>query len=567
MSEERLSVIEDLLQSLDKRLRRVEVAAGLQVPSFKPTVQTPSETPSPRPPAPSTPSAPPPRPVTQVHEESFYPSSRPSSGGWLGAVGVLFFILAASFFVKLAIEAGWLTPRRQLAGLYIFGMSLIFIGFRLKSKDAAYASLLPGAGVVILYMAGYAGHLYYHLYGFVEATFITCAISGYSLFLFTFFKHEFFLIAAICGTYSVPLLIAKYNVPPIYIRTYFLIWDLVYASGALYLGRRNMIALAAYLAIGVSTITFWPESIRHDSAKLWPEVIFQTAQFVLLAVAVAIFSIKQHLPLTQREAWQFFPVLLLFYVIQYSNIEAINKDFAPFASLLFAAFLFGLYAYARKKIAASLPSTPVIAFAVSLFTLHALYLELLPDWTSPWFALALVVVFFILRDRLPYTTFWTTYLLLFGIFGYEYVALFEHSAHNRNFEHFILQFIYCSLFFALYYVREKENEVFILALAFAQGLSGLKLISEIIADSPADRYMASGLWAGLALGSILVAMKVRDRLLAKAAVAIFALVSVKVLFSDISSSGAITRVIGLVVIGALLYSGGLLLRQIDNWKE
>ncbi|MEZ4755021.1 MAG: DUF2339 domain-containing protein [Bdellovibrionota bacterium] len=169
----------------------------------------------------------------------------------LGAVGVFFFILAASFFIKLAIDSGWLTPLRQFTGAVIFGCSLIALGFKLKKRDLEYSALLPGAGVVVLFMSAYAGHLYYQLYSSSIAIFLAAAISLLSLYLFTFFAYELFLVVAIVGTYLVPLLISDVSASLAGICLYFLFWAVLYCLCAIYLKRRLLISVASYFAIVV----------------------------------------------------------------------------------------------------------------------------------------------------------------------------------------------------------------------------------------------------------------------------------------------------------------------------
>ncbi len=123
--------LESAIGGLNKRLTAIELRLGIvsspiinKTPHEPQTVQAPSG-------------------------HSKEKSSASQSGSWLASVGMLFFVLAASFFIKLAIDSGWLTPERQLVGAFLFGLGLIGFGIHLKSKDSSYASFLPGAGVVI----------------------------------------------------------------------------------------------------------------------------------------------------------------------------------------------------------------------------------------------------------------------------------------------------------------------------------------------------------------------------------------------------------------------------------
>ena len=68
------------------------------------------------------------------------------TGNWLGAVGVICFVFAAGFIIKLAVESGWLTPARQVGLAFLLGCSLIALGSHLFNKDQAYANFLLAGG-------------------------------------------------------------------------------------------------------------------------------------------------------------------------------------------------------------------------------------------------------------------------------------------------------------------------------------------------------------------------------------------------------------------------------------
>ena len=67
-------------------------------------------------------------------------AARPADGtslatsilGWGGALAL---VLAASYLVRLAIDAGWLTPMRQVALAGMAGLGLIGAGFWLRRAD------------------------------------------------------------------------------------------------------------------------------------------------------------------------------------------------------------------------------------------------------------------------------------------------------------------------------------------------------------------------------------------------------------------------------------------------
>ena len=239
--------------------------------------------------------------------------------GWasvLGSAGALALVLAASYLIRLAIHAGWLTPAVQVCAAAVFGILLIGAGFALKRINHRYAGLLPAAGVAILFLAVYGAHLLYHLTsgrGAAGAVIVVCATS---LALCAAFESDLYALFAVAASYSAPFLIL--------------------------------------LALYVALVGF--DALAGRQQLIWHELVeFQTVQAVIFAVGVTVFAIRWRAPLDEQAALVHLPALLLFYGLQYLVLKAHVPDAAPWiaiASVLAAALL---YVVPRMAFSARLP--------------------------------------------------------------------------------------------------------------------------------------------------------------------------------------------------------------------
>jgi uncharacterized membrane protein len=497
--------------------------------------------------------------------------NKAQGGMWLAGVGIFFFILAVSFFIKLAVESGWLTPARQLFGAVLFGFALVVSGFRLKGRDHQYAGFLPAAGIVVLFMAAYAGHLYWGLYTAQTSIFLIALVSFFTLYIFRQFEHDFFLVAAVCGSYFIPLFLGHADIDPFSLCLYFLFWDLLYCICAVLLGRRLLIGLTSYLALGVWFITF--ESSGSAVHFSWQYAIwFQTAQFLLFSSAVAFFSVKRKIELKAGEAWAFFPVLLLFYTIQYATLSDAVPETAAWVSLGFAAILFAIYRWAEQRLnKGSLESEPVVITFIGFTLFHAFYLELLPRDLCPWFGLLMIpFAGWFAKSRFPYNRFWPAYFLIYAVIFSEYSRTF-FAAGTPTQENILLNLLFFAMLFFIYRAKKpaqtKDDWMLLLLLAVGQLLSGLERLADQYAKnfSLESAYLTSSLWAIAGFVMLLLARAWRDAMLARAAILVLGLVAGKVLFFDISASGSLARIIALVIIGGLMYAAGLVWRHIGEW--
>ena len=77
-------------------------------------------------------------------------------------------------------------------------------------------------------------------------------------------------------------------------------------------------------------------------------------------------------------------------------------------------------------------------------------------------------------------------------------------------------------------------------------------------------FVVSIVWAILAIASLLIGIKIKDKLLGNSALLIFAVSSGKVLLYDLSDSATLIRIGCLLVLGIALYAGGWLYKKINE---
>ncbi len=137
-------------------------------------------------------------------------------------LGGIFFVLAAYFCVKYAIEHNFLTPQIRIAmavgfGVALFALGLAFYGVRFanalslpSAMSARIAETLIGSASVVEFFAIYGGHALYGFFGEMLSFALLCAVSFGALFL----TLRFGLIVGIfglAGGFATPFLISTDN--------------------------------------------------------------------------------------------------------------------------------------------------------------------------------------------------------------------------------------------------------------------------------------------------------------------------------------------------------------------
>ncbi len=108
------------------------------------------------------------------------------AGRWLNRIGIVALFLAASFFIKLAIENDWIGPTGQVAiGLVIGTVLLGFSQWLLGRGYLYFSEGIAGLGAGVLYLSLWAGWDYYKLFpqsvGFIGMILVTAAMMGLSI--------------------------------------------------------------------------------------------------------------------------------------------------------------------------------------------------------------------------------------------------------------------------------------------------------------------------------------------------------------------------------------------------
>lgn len=535
-------ITDERLRALEQRLERIENALGVN-----------------RAPAPS---ATAPVPSVIAETQAVPPSSRSST--WLAIVAVLCFVLAAGFMIKLTVESGWLTPARQLIMAAMFGFALVGAGAVFRSRDRAYASYLPAAGVIVLYLASFAAYRFHGLLSFETALVASAAVSGFCVWLYTRVGDEIYALTAAIGTYVAPLLLGV-GAQADFVLNYYVLCSVAFAVISAWLDTRLLAIAASYLAIGLT---------RYVGGGLAPET-----QAVCLALNFGAFLIATYLhtrqrgrALTEGEAWAFLPALLLFYSFEYQALEKILPAWAPWISLSFAAIVFALYFLARKFTAGSLKSGPAVWAFVTVILFHSLYMELLPEDVRPWLFTAIMLIFAFWPERfaakdpkdLP---FFPAAALLIVLVAEYFVVLSRLWNSTEEFWLIVSGASFTSLWLAISFgnrkgTRLKELNLALLGAAHILAILGLyRLVHDF------GSLEVSAVWLVYAVAVILFAMLLKDATMARSAMLVLALAAGKALLYDAASAPTLIRVLCLVLTGAVLYGCGFLLRRISHWNK
>ncbi|MCP5155935.1 MAG: DUF2339 domain-containing protein [Ectothiorhodospiraceae bacterium] len=476
--------------------------------------------------------------------------------GWSGASAL---VLAAAYLVRLALDAGWLTPPRQVGAAALGGLVLVAVGLGLRRHAPRYASLLPAAGVVVLFLAVYGAHLHYALIGPALATGATVAICLLALVLGRVFANDVYVLFAVLGAYATPFLSPALRADLLDLVLYYSAWSVLFCTCSLWLGGRRAYLIAMYLAV-VGFDLVW----RDGGGEDWVgAVVYQLVQFLLFTATAAGYSVRHASPMSREEAWSHLPALLFFYVVVWTTLDAHVAQWAPWFAFASVLVVVGAYFLVRDRIpGGDHAGAMVVSAYATLVVVHAGYAELVPDALQPWVALAALIGagVWVGRGALERHAAWPVLAGVGLVAGASYLRLVADVDMGGVPAADALYVAHALVLYAAYALLGQRPEV----VRARQTLIGAAHVAALVAVHRLVEtdLLASVLWSVLAVATLVVALRTRDRILGQSAFPLFVAAGVKVLLLDLAGSAPLVRIACLAALGITLYLGGWLYQRV-----
>lgn len=555
---------ESRIKTIEERLARLEKFLGMTKTETAPAAAPAPTAVAPQPaPAPAAAAA---LPTSFASAPQPAPAAAPAprtGGNLLGIVGVICFVLAAGFIIKLSLDSGWLTPPRQVGLALMFGLGLVVAGFALMGADREYASYLPAAGIIVMYAAVFAAHRLHNLLPFESAISLSAMVSGLCVWIYTRIREDIYPVTAAVGSYCAPAILGL-GAGSVFAVYYYLLCSTGFAVISIWVKSRTLTVVAGYLAMlmtALAGLTLKDDRLAATMLGL---------NFIILSAGVYFYTVQNKTPLTERESSSLLPALLFFYAMEYYFIDRLLPGVAPWLSLGFAGLLLVLYLAAKARFPeGKMGSEGMILAFITVVCFHSFYLELLPTGARPWMFVA-ITAFFCIPDvklrggaggawRIPA-------LGLMAVMAIEFFSMISHLLMGTGGTWLPVSLFSVAALWILIYFRGDD-------LAGTDGYGPLLGAAHLLAvlglyrlTKDAGSLHVSVSWLIYAVGVITYAFSRKDETLARSAVFVLAFAAGKALLYDAANAPTVVRIVCLLLTGAALYGSGFFLRKIAGWK-
>jgi uncharacterized membrane protein len=207
-------------------------------------------------------------------------------GSWFNWIGIIAVTFGVAFFLKFAFDKQWIGPSARVSLSAIVGISLLYVGERLRGRGLkAYAYILSGGGLLILYLSDFAAYNFYHLIGQVPAFLLMAGVTTTAVLLSVRLNALPVAILGLVGGFLTPVLLSTGVDNEIGLFTYVALLDAGVLAVAYFKRWRTLdfLSFAGTVAITVG----WAFKF-YEHQKVWTTLVFLSVFFLLYSL-LAIF--------------------------------------------------------------------------------------------------------------------------------------------------------------------------------------------------------------------------------------------------------------------------------------
>jgi uncharacterized membrane protein len=203
-------------------------------------------------------------------------------GKWFNWIGIIAVIIGVAFFLKFAFDKQWIGPGPRVILSAIAGLSLLYVGDRLRKRGlTAYAYVLSGGGILILYLADFAAYNFYNLIGQPLAFGLMAIVTTIAVLLAVRLDALAIAILGLIGGFATPLLLSTGVDNEIGLFAYIALLD-AGVLGVAYFKRWRSLDFLSFA--GTVAITLGWAFTFFTPQKIWTTLVFISIFFLLYSL-------------------------------------------------------------------------------------------------------------------------------------------------------------------------------------------------------------------------------------------------------------------------------------------
>ncbi len=300
-------------------------------------------------------------------------------GNTIVKLGVAILFIGLAFLAKFASEHVQMPIEMRLAVIAAAALGLLAFGWRLRKSRAAYAQVLQGAAVAVLFLTLFVAFRTYQVIPGLAAFALMVGVAALAAALAVLQDARALAVIGALGGFATPLLVSTGGGNPVALFSYYLALDLGIAAVAWFKHWRTLNLIGFVATFGVATA--WGV-LDYRAERYAGSQAFLIAFFLLFVLvgllparrlaAATAGSPEAGLPSAPAAAWingsLLFGLPTIAYALQMGMVRQLPFG-AALSALAMAAFYVMLALWLRRRGEFALVSEASLAIAVVFLTL------------------------------------------------------------------------------------------------------------------------------------------------------------------------------------------------------
>ncbi|MFT3703952.1 MAG: DUF2339 domain-containing protein [Agriterribacter sp.] len=209
-------------------------------------------------------------------------------------IGIAVLVLAIGFFVKYAIDNGWIGAAGRVGVGVICGGILIGLAHVMRKNYHAFSSVLAGGGLAVFYFTITLGFHEYHLFTQITTFIIMLVITAFAVMLSVLYNRQELAIIALVGGFATPFMASNGSGDYVSLFIYLIILN----TGLLFIAYRKSWRLLNLQAFIFTAILFesWLYTLPYKTATTVYRngFIFATVFYMLFLFINIAYNIREN---------------------------------------------------------------------------------------------------------------------------------------------------------------------------------------------------------------------------------------------------------------------------------
>ncbi len=204
-------------------------------------------------------------------------------------VGVVLSLFGVAFLVKEGIDQQWLVLpiELRLALVALFGIGLLVLGWRLRTRQRAYALPVQGGGIGVLYLTIYASFALYQLLPPAIVFGLLIAVTAAAGVLAVLQDARSLAVLGILGGFLAPVLVSTGSGDHVALFSYYALLDLAILGIAWFKAWRVLNVLGFLFTFGIGTLWGIDGYTPDKFATTEPFLVLFTLMYLVIPVLFA----------------------------------------------------------------------------------------------------------------------------------------------------------------------------------------------------------------------------------------------------------------------------------------